>query len=32
MDESADEVEIGMLVDGGHGMPADGSGGPLNDT
>jgi hypothetical protein len=32
VDECAHELEIGMLVHGGHGMPTDGSGGPLNGT
>ena len=30
VDEGGHEFEIGMLVDGGDGVAADGSGGPLN--
>jgi hypothetical protein len=32
VDEGTDELEVGMFVDGGDCVAADGSGGPLNDA
>ena len=32
VNEGADELEVGMFMDGGDGVAADGSGGPLNDA
>jgi hypothetical protein len=32
VNECADELEVGMVMDGGDGVAADGSGGPLKDA